>query len=218
MNTRRELLLASTNAGKIRELTELLAGVPVRLRSLTEFPHLDIAEETGETFDDNAAIKAEFYGRLTNLSTLADDSGLEVAALGGAPGVHSARYAGAGATDEQRTARLLEELKRAEELKRGGVFDRSARFVCVVALYETETEEFRFFRGVCEGRIAGQPRGSHGFGYDPVFIPDGYDESFAELPPDVKRRISHRARALSGAKRYLLGRFGSESESDETAR
>jgi XTP/dITP diphosphohydrolase len=212
MNNHRELLLASTNAGKIRELTELLAGVPVKLRSLTEFPHLDAPEETGETFDDNAAIKAAFYGRLTNLPTLADDSGLEVAALGNAPGVHSARYAGAGATDAERTARLL------EELRRSGAADRSARFVCVVALYETETGEFRFFRGVCTGRIAEEPRGSHGFGYDPVFIPEGYEESFAELPPQVKRRISHRARALSGAKNYLRSRFESDSQSAESTR
>lgn len=203
MNVIPELIVATTNEGKARELAELLAGVRARLRGLTEFPHAGVAEETGETFEENAAQKATFYGRLLRAATLADDSGLEVDALGGAPGVHSARYAGEGASDGRRVERLL------EELGRSGARDRSARFVCVVAIYEPDGGTIHLFRGVCEGRIADEARGANGFGYDPVFVPEGYAESFAQLPPDVKRRISHRARALAGAKAYLLRRFGS---------
>jgi XTP/dITP diphosphohydrolase len=203
-----ELIVATTNAGKAIELAGLLAGVGVRLLSLTEFPHVEAVEETGATFVENAAIKATFYGRLFGKMTLADDSGLEVDALGGVPGVHSARYAGEGASDSQRVARLL------DELAQSGVRDRRARFVCVVAIYETATGEPRLFSGVCEGRIAAEPCGANGFGYDPIFIPDGYDESFAQLPSSVKQQISHRARALAGAKAHLLRRFGAASSAD----
>lgn len=197
--TQRELLLATHNAGKIRELTLLLEGTPLKLRSLAEFGNVPEAEETGETFEENAAIKASFYERLTGLMTLADDSGLEVAALSGAPGVYSARYAGAGAAYDVKIARLL------EEMRRSGVEDRGARFVCVVAVCGRGMDEgLRLFRGVCVGRIAGEPRGSGGFGYDPVFIPDGYEETFAELSPNVKQRISHRALAVSAARKYLI--------------
>lgn len=193
-----ELLLATRNAGKIRELRELLGGAPFALRSLAEFPHVPEAEETGETFEENAAIKASFYGGATGLLTLADDSGLEVAALGGAPGVRSARYAGAGAGYDVKIARLL------EELRLSGSADRRARFVCVAALFDPATENVGLFRGVCEGRIADAPRGAGGFGYDPIFVPDGYAESFGQLSSDVKQRISHRARAAAAAREFLL--------------
>jgi XTP/dITP diphosphohydrolase len=198
IETKRELLLASHNAGKIRELTPLLEGVPVKLRSLSEFANVPEAEETGVTFEENAAIKASLYGRLTGLTTLADDSGLEVAALDGAPGVLSARYAGADATYEAKITRLF------EEMKLSGVADRSARFVCVVALFELGAEGLRFFRGECVGRIAEEPRGLGGFGYDPVFIPNGYEKTFAELSPLIKQQISHRARAVLAARDYLI--------------
>jgi XTP/dITP diphosphohydrolase len=203
-----ELIVATTNAGKAIEVAELLAGVGVRLRSLTEFPHVEAVEETGATFAENATIKATFYGRLFGEMTLADDSGLEVDALGGAPGVHSARYAGEGAGDAQRVARLL------DELAQSGAQDRRARFICVAAIYETASGELRLFRGVCEGRIAAEPCGANGFGYDPIFIPDGYDVTFAQLPSSMKQRISHRARALAGAKAHLLRRFGAASSLD----
>lgn len=202
MNTAPDLILATTNKGKLRELAELLSGVRARLRSLADFPDVGEAEETGETFEENAALKATFYGRLLGATTLTDDSGLEVDALGGAPGVLSARYAGAGAADALRVERLLEELGRT------GAADRSARFVCVAAIYEPAAEGVRLFRGVCEGRIAEGPRGGNGFGYDPIFVPEGYEETFAQLPSEVKQRISHRARALAGAGAYLLQRFG----------
>jgi XTP/dITP diphosphohydrolase len=209
---RRDLLLASTNAGKIRELARLLDGVPVNLRTLTEFPQLPVAEESGETFEANASIKAEHYGRLSGLLTLADDSGLEVAALGGRPGVRSARYAGEDASDRQKMMRLLEELRGSADQ------GRRARFVCVMALYDPATEALNFFRGICRGRIAADPRGTGGFGYDPVFIPRGYDVSFAELPSQVKEQISHRAGALSEARRFILTRYASASLAGETAR
>ncbi|HEX8163740.1 MAG TPA: RdgB/HAM1 family non-canonical purine NTP pyrophosphatase [Pyrinomonadaceae bacterium] len=199
---RGELLLATSNAGKVRELAQLLEALPVRLRDLSEFGRVAPVEETGETFEENASLKATAYGRLTGRLTLADDSGLEVEALGGAPGVRSARYAGADATDGQRVARLLEELEGAGDDERG------ARFVCVLALYDPAAESLHLFRGVCAGRIAASARGSQGFGYDPVFVPEGYDLSFAELPAAVKRRISHRARALADARRHLAQLFG----------
>jgi XTP/dITP diphosphohydrolase len=200
-NHRGELLLATSNAGKVRELAQLLEGLPVRLRDLSEFEPVAPVEETGETFDENASLKATFYGRLTGRLTLADDSGLEVEALGGAPGVRSARYAGADATDGQRVARLLEELKGVGDAERG------ARFVCVLALFDPAAQRLQLFRGVCAGRIAASARGSEGFGYDPVFVPEGYDLSFAELPSGIKQRISHRARALAEARRHLARLF-----------
>jgi XTP/dITP diphosphohydrolase len=209
---RRDLLIASTNAGKLLELARLLEGVAVNLRTLTEFPQFPIAEESGETFEANAAIKAAHYGRLSGLLTLADDSGLEVAALGGRPGVHSARYAGEDATDGQRIMRLLDELGASADQ------DRRARFVCVMALYDPANEALNCFRGICRGRLAVVPRGSGGFGYDPIFIPDGYDASFAELPSQVKGQISHRARALSDVRKYILTRYASVRPTDETAR
>ncbi|MCA1640491.1 MAG: RdgB/HAM1 family non-canonical purine NTP pyrophosphatase [Acidobacteria bacterium] len=198
----RELLLATSNSGKVRELTQLLEGLPLRLRELSEFEPIQPVEETGVTFDENASLKATSYGRLTGLLTLADDSGLEVEALGGAPGVRSARYAGVDATDAQRVTRLLEELK--------GVTDdgRGARFVCVLALFDPSVAKLRSFRGVCAGRIATSARGSRGFGYDPVFVPEGYDLSFAQLPSEIKQQISHRARALSEARDHLKLHFG----------
>lgn len=199
---RGELLLATSNTGKVRELAQLLEGLPLTLRNLSEFEPVPTVEETGETFEENASLKATFYGRRTGLLTLADDSGLEVEALNGAPGVRSARYAGEDATDGQRVARLLEELKGTSDV------ERRARFVCVLALFDPAVSRLRTFRGVCAGRIAATARGSQGFGYDPVFVPEGYDLSFAELPTEIKQRISHRALALADARDYLTLLFG----------
>jgi XTP/dITP diphosphohydrolase len=196
-----ELLIATHNAGKIRELTSLLSNLPLRLRRLSEFPQIGEVEETGRTFAENAELKARLYSRQTNLWTLADDSGLEVDALGGAPGVLSARYAGADATDEERNARLLAELSLT------GDEQRSARFTCAIALYETDAETAEVFSGVCEGRISRRPRGRGGFGYDPLFIPAGYEQTFGELPDELKQQISHRARALAKVRAYLNERF-----------
>ena len=192
-----QLLIATRNTGKVREFAELLAGLPLRLRHLDEFTDIAEAEETGATFAENAALKARFYSRLTGLPALADDSGLEVDALGGAPGVYSARYAGAAATDAERNTKLLDELSRSHD------HSRRARFVCVVAFASAASDALELFEGVCEGRIAPSPRGTGGFGYDPLFIPDGYDETFGELSAEIKNRLSHRARALAAAARFL---------------
>lgn len=197
-----ELLVATGNAGKVRELSDLLAGLPLRLRLLSEFEGVPEAEETGETFAENAALKALHYSSRTGLLTLSDDSGLAVDALGGAPGVYSARYAGARATYAERMAKLLAAVEAA-----GGA-DRRARFVCVIALADPSAGTLETFEGVCEGRIADAPRGAGGFGYDPVFVPDGYEQTFAELPAAVKQRISHRAHALRLALDFIRNAFG----------
>lgn len=196
-----ELLLATKNKGKVPELALLLAGLPLRLHTLAEFPRVTTPEETGTTFAENAELKARFYASHTGLLTLADDSGLEADALGGAPGVHSARYAGPDATDEERIAQLL------TEMRASGDSTRRARFVCAVALFDPSAGACELFEGTCEGRIGHEPRGSNGFGYDPVFIPDGYDQTFAELPAEIKQRISHRAQALAAARKTLAKAF-----------
>lgn len=196
-----ELLIATRNRGKVAEFARLIDGLPVVTRDLAEFSEAGEAEETGATFEENATLKARFYAGETGLMTLADDSGLEVDALGGAPGVYSARYAGPEATDAERNALLLRELSEA------GAAERRARFVCVLALVEPSVGTVRLFRGVCEGGIAFRPSGEGGFGYDPLFIPEGYDRTFGELPADVKNSISHRARALRLAKEYLMTIF-----------
>ena len=198
-----EILIATRNRGKLREAQELLSDLPFCLRSLNEFPETGEVEETGVTFSENASLKAEAYAAQTRLWTLADDSGLEVDALGGAPGIYSARYAGAGATDAERIARLLEELRDVDE------HARSARFVCAIAIADPGSNIINVSLGECEGRIAREPRGAGGFGYDPIFIPDGYDESFGQLSSEIKARISHRARALQATRSFLLNHFQS---------
>lgn len=200
ISTYPELLIATHNAGKIRELTALLSPLPLRLRHLSEFPRIAEVEETGETFAENALLKARAYSRETNLWTLADDSGLAVDALGGAPGVLSARYAGANATDEQRNARLLAELMQTDDE------GRTARFICAIALHDPAAGTTEIFEGTCEGHIAKHPRGRNGFGYDPLFVPDGYAHTFGELSEAVKQEISHRSRALAAVRVYLSGR------------
>ena len=196
-----ELLVATHNAGKVRELSRLLAGLPVRLRRLSEWPDIPEAEETGSTFAENAVLKALHYSARAGRLTLSDDSGLEVFALGGAPGVRSARYCGPAATYGERMARLLAELEAT------GGRERGARFVCVVALADPSTGRVETFEGTCEGRLARAPRGANGFGYDPVFVPASHDRTFGELSDEIKQEISHRARALRKAGEFLRERF-----------
>ena len=191
------LVIATRNSGKLIELCELLSDLPFTLRDLNSFPLIESVEEAGETFAENASVKARAYAQQTQFITLADDSGLEVSALGGAPGVRSARYAGDGASDAQRTSKLLAELSRQSS------GDRTARFVSAVAIANTAGLILNISRGVCEGRIATVPRGPNGFGYDPIFIPNGYDQTFGELSAEVKSQISHRARALKDATDFL---------------
>ena len=198
MNVGTSLLIATGNEGKIRELRELLAELPLQLLGLKDFPESKSVPETGDTFVENASLKASGYARQAHVLTLADDSGLEVDALGGAPGVFSARYVGEAASDVVRVNRLLAELDDIEAAK------RNARFVSVVVIADDEGRILNVSRGVCEGHIAFAPRGENGFGYDPVFVPLGYDSTFAELAPNVKNRISHRAQALKSARDFLL--------------
>ena len=195
--TPQALLVATRNEGKLEELRQLLDDLPLELYGLTDFPDVETVPETGETFIENASLKATGYAMQTGLLTLADDSGLEVHALGGAPGIRSARYAGESASDADRTARLLAELSNIPAAK------RSARFVAAVAIATSEGQILNVSVGTCEGHIDFAPHGSGGFGYDPVFIPSGYDKSFAELESAIKNQISHRARALSGTREFL---------------
>jgi XTP/dITP diphosphohydrolase len=175
----------------------LLADLPLDLYSLSDFPAIDVVPETGLSFSENASLKAVGYAQQAGMLALADDSGLEVDALGGAPGIFSARYAGEGASDGVRTAKLLSELSDTP------VGNRSARFVSAVAIANQEGEVLNVFIGTCEGRIDLAPSGSDGFGYDPVFLPSGHTQSFGQLKPEIKNQISHRARALLAAREFL---------------
>jgi len=188
----RKLLVATRNAGKAREYRELLAGLPVGVTWLdAEGIALDV-EETGATFAENAILKALTYAGASGLWTWADDSGLEVDALGGAPGVLSARYAGPGASDADRYRKLLNQLA-------GVPWDeRTARFRCTVALAGPEGD-VRTADGVCEGLIAFGPAGNNGFGYDPVFYLPELGRTMAQLEPEEKHAISHRGRAARSA-------------------
>ena len=187
-------MLATRNAHKLRELGALLA--PHQLEMLPA--DVELPPETGSTFSENALIKAEAAAQATGRAAIADDSGIVVEALRGAPGIHSARYAGTGATDEQNLAKLLEELR--------GQADRRAAYVCVLALVDP-CRPADLFEGRCTGVVVEEPRGTGGFGYDPAFLPDerppGDERTMAELPPSEKDEISHRGRAA----RALLDRL-----------
>ena len=187
-----KLLVASRNPGKLRELTSLLAGVPFRLVSLSDEGIEQEVEEAGATFEENAVIKATVYARLSGLPTLADDSGLEVEALGGEPGPFSSRYAGKGATDHQRIAYLHKKLQNIPE----GSW--RARFRCVIAI-AWPSEEPELYTGECHGRIIETARGSSGFGYDPVFLLPKLGRTMAELSPEEKNQVSHRSEAARKA-------------------
>jgi XTP/dITP diphosphohydrolase len=197
-----KLLVATNNPGKVREYQALLKGLPLTLTYPAQ-EGIDIeVEETGSTFAQNARLKATAYARTSGLLTLADDSGLEVDALGGEPGTRSARYAGQGASDEDRYRLLLSKLEGVPWQQ------RTARFRCVIAVARPQGK-VRTAQGTCEGVIAFEPRGKHGFGYDPVFYMPEHGQTMAELEPEVKNRISHRARAAEGARRILQELLGS---------
>jgi len=202
-----EVLIATGNAGKILELEDALHGLPVKLRYLSEFPEVSPIEEVGHTYEENAILKALGYAAQTGISALADDSGLEVVALGGIPGVLSARFGGENASDRDRTEKLLGVLMPYQDR------ERAARFVCCMAFagwqpgdsegQPPQPRVLNVSEDTCEGLIEVEPRGTGGFGYDPVFIPHGYAETFGELPEQVKRRVSHRAKALSAMRTFL---------------
>ncbi len=199
------IILATRNPGKLREIRALLSSLPAPIHGLDEiagipgrspFPEIPEIPETGETLEENALIKARTVYALTGLMTLSDDSGLEVDFLGGAPGVRSARFAGDDATYDDNNRKLLSLLSRAR-----GPAARRARFRCVAACVGPGMEKVT--QGNCHGRIADEPLGGGGFGYDPLFIPDGYDVSFASLSFAEKNAISHRRAAFSGMREFL---------------
>ena len=198
MNAKQYLLVATRNEGKLRELRDLLAHLPLHLLGLADFQGIQTIPETGDTFVENASLKACGYASQAQVLTLADDSGLEVDALNGSPGVFSARYAGEAASDAVRVNKLLAELAKIEAAK------RTARFVSVVVIANGDGRVLNVSQGSCEGQITFEPRGENGFGYDPIFLPSGYDLTFAQLAPAVKNLISHRAQALKSAHGYLL--------------
>lgn len=187
-----ELVVATGNAGKLREIRRLLADTGIEVKGLDAFEGLPEVEEDGETFEANARKKAETIAGLTGCLTLADDSGLAVEALGGQPGVRSARYAGEGATDADNNRKLLGVLQGIPAEK------RRAAFCCAMAL-AAPGQETRFFFGRVEGVILDQQRGEGGFGYDPLFLVPEYGKTMAELPLETKNRISHRGQALRQA-------------------
>jgi len=194
----RSLVLATGNAGKVRELTEIFGNVPLELKSLRDYDEINDVEETGSTFVENASLKASGFAIQTGDFALADDSGLEVNALGNAPGIHSARFAGAETGYDIKIERLF------EMMQESGTDDRRARFVCSMALSNERGQVIHTVQAECSGTIAPEPRGSNGFGYDPIFIPDGFDQTFGQLSDQVKRSISHRAKAAELIIRYLL--------------
>ena len=192
-----ELLIATGNPGKVREYDELLAGLPVRCIGPADLGlHLEVAE-SGSTYAENAAIKAQAYAQASGRITLADDSGLEVDALNGRPGVYSARYGGPGMNDADRWRLLLQELDGVPWAQ------RSARFRCVIAL-ATPAGELVTVEGVCEGIIAFEAAGENGFGYDPVFYLLEHDCTMAQLPESAKNLISHRGRAAQVARPLIV--------------
>jgi XTP/dITP diphosphohydrolase len=192
-----KLLLATNNPGKVREYKSLLSGVPFELVTPAEVGVDADVEETGTTFEENAALKATTLAAESQLLTLADDSGLEVDALGGEPGTLSARYAGQNASDADRVRYLLSKMQNVPEGK------RQARFVCVIAI-ATPQGKVEFCSGECEGVIALGPRGNRGFGYDPIFYLPELGKTMAELPPEAKNKLSHRGRAAEKARAFLM--------------
>ena len=188
-----KLVIATKNVGKKREIEALLAALPVEVLCLSDFPEVPDVIEDRDTLEGNAEKKAIASYEYFNLPAIADDTGLEVAALDGRPGVYSARYAGEDGNAVANRALLCKEMK--DEL------DRSARFRTVMAYMDGT--EVHYFEGICDGRILDHEVGTGGFGYDPLFIPDGYEQTFAEMPAEQKNQISHRGRALNKFVSYM---------------
>jgi XTP/dITP diphosphohydrolase len=186
------ILIATMNPGKLREYERLLADVPgLELETMASLAEpVDVVEDR-DTFRGNALKKATEIAKVAGMPCLADDSGLEVDALGGRPGVYSARYSGEGATDAQNNTELLDELSDTADEQ------RTARFRCAIVIVDGAGHELAMADGACEGRIGHEPKGAHGFGYDPLFVPEGYTQTMAELGPDTKNEISHRAQAAA---------------------
>lgn len=195
------LLIATTSAHKFTEIAAFLHGIPYQLKNLRDFPSIDSPKENGDSFEANAIIKARAYEERFGVACVADDSGLVVDALDGAPGIFSARYAGEGATDHDNNTKLLAALAHVPAEQ------RTARFVCCCALLIPRAESANtphIETGTVEGHIAFATTGAHGFGYDPLFIPNGHDKSFGELGAEIKSAISHRANAFKKLRAYLV--------------
>lgn len=184
-----DIVLATRNKKKIEEIKRIIRDMPVTIYTLDDFPECPEVEEDGKTFEENAVKKASAISKYTKMPALADDSGLEVYALGGAPGVFSARYAGEGADDRKNFEKLLNEMSSVPDGKRG------ARFVCVIVLAFPDSR-VETFSGYAEGLIGKEPKGANGFGYDPVFYPKGHERTFAEMIDEGKDLLSHRGAAL----------------------
>lgn len=193
----KEIIIATKNKGKVNEFNQLFSLYGITVKSLLDFEGTQFdVEETGKTFLENARLKAEQISKLLQKPVLADDSGLEIDALGGDPGVYSARYAGEPTDDKRNYDKVLTEMANVKQA------ERNARFVCVLALAIPEKETV-FKEGFCTGEIAQQPAGINGFGYDPIFIPTGFTQTMAELTEDEKNKISHRYHALIQMKAWL---------------
>jgi XTP/dITP diphosphohydrolase len=200
------LVVATTNPGKIREITEILQGASIDLRTLADFPPVPEPEETGTTFAENARLKALYYASLLRLPCVADDSGIEIAALGNGPGIHSARWEGSD---------YAVKFARIRELLNEQQLDTSdARFVCRVALADGDRILFES-EGIVEGQIALEPRGSHGFGYDPIFYYPPFGRTLGEVPRDEKAAVSHRGQAFAALRTYLVHLSGRTRQSFE---
>lgn len=192
----KKIVIASKNEGKIKEIKNFLHGLNVEILTLNDFPDISEITEDGRTFEDNAMKKAKVVFEHSKLTSLADDSGLEVQYLSGEPGVHSARFSAENATDQQNNEKLLELLKDVP------MEERRARFKCVIVLYNSLYNNL-IFEGRCEGYIIDEPKGELGFGYDPLFVPEGFTKSFGELDLVTKNKISHRGKALNSLRGYV---------------
>ena len=191
----KEIIFASKNEGKVKEVRHILNGINAKIISLNDVGFKDEIAETEDTFEGNARIKAEAIYNKFKLPTIADDSGIIAIQLGNEPGVYSARYAGENASDEENNKKLLERLKAFPEPHRG-------KFICAAVYFCGD--DFITTRGEVEGIIIREARGTNGFGYDPLFLPDGFDKTTAELPPEIKNKISHRFKAFNQLKKYLM--------------
>lgn len=197
------LILATRNKDKVKEIKEVLSDLNLEIRSFLDYPNIPGVIEDGSTFEENALKKARIVFEYTNLPTLSDDSGLEVSVLGMKPGVYSARYAGVPTNYENNNAKLLDDMKYIP------VNNRQAQFRCVMVFKSKDVEKIA--EGVCKGEIVFESKGRGGFGYDPLFVPDEYNQTFAEISPAIKNAISHRGKALSSIKKSLEQYFQSKS-------
>jgi XTP/dITP diphosphohydrolase len=191
----KKIIFASKNEGKVKEVRDILNGIEAEILSLNDVGFKDEIPEAEDTFEGNAKIKAKVIYDEFKLPTIADDSGIIATQLGNEPGVFSARYAGESATDEENNKKLIEKLKNFPEPHRG-------KFICAAVYYYGN--DFIVAMGEVVGEIINLPRGNNGFGYDPLFLPDGYDKTTAELPPEIKNKISHRYKAFNQLKKYLI--------------